>query len=42
MGAFYGSKIRNGEINPKTGNAWKLGDVPSFWKAKTEVWLKDE
>ncbi len=41
MGAFYGSKIRNGEINPKTGDAWKLADVPTFWRAKTENWLKD-
>lgn len=42
MGAFYGSKIRNGEINQKTGKAWKLEDVPSFWRAKTELWLKNE
>ena len=41
MGAFYGSKIRNGEINPKTGRAWELGDVPSFWKSKTEAWLEN-
>lgn len=42
MGAFYGSKIRNGEINQKTGMTWKLEDVPAFWRTKTEVWLKDE
>jgi len=41
MGAFYGSKIRDGEVNPKTGKAWKLADVPSLWKAKTEAWLKE-
>ena len=40
MGAFYGQKIKNQEINPKTGEAWKLADVPSLWKAKTEEWLK--
>ncbi len=39
MGAFYGSKILDGEINPKTGEAWKLEDVPSFWRKKTESWL---
>lgn len=41
MGAFYGNKIRNNEMNPKTGEIWKLGDVPSLWKAKTEQWLSD-
>ncbi len=40
MGAFYGRKIRNKEINPKKGEGWKLEDVPSLWKAKTEEWLK--
>ena len=40
MGAFYGQKIRNKENNPKTGAAWKLEDVPSLWKKKTEDWLK--
>lgn len=42
MGAFYGNKIRNKEVNPKTGTAWKLQDVPSLWKAKTEQWLRKE
>lgn len=41
MGAFYGNKIRNGELNPKTGEAWMLKDVPSFWRNKTENWLED-
>ena len=40
MGAFYGSKIRNGELNPKTGAAWGMEDVPILWKSKTEKWLK--
>ncbi len=39
MGAFYGNKIRNREINLKTGKAWKLEDVPSLWREKTEQWL---
>ncbi len=39
MGTFYGNKIRNEEINSRTGEAWKLDDVPSLWKAKTEKWL---
>ncbi len=39
MGAFYGKKIRDGETNPRTGAAWKLGDVPSLWRSKTDDWL---
>ncbi len=39
MGAFYGNKIENKEINTKTGQAWTLNDVPQFWKGKTEKWL---
>lgn len=41
MGAFYGTKIKNGEINPKTGKEWKLKDVPMYWKARTETWMKE-
>lgn len=41
MGAFYGKKIKDGEINPKTGKSWKLADVPNYWKDKTENWLKE-
>lgn len=40
MGAFYGKKIRDGEFNPKTGEKWKLDDVPSLWRKRTEDWLK--
>ena len=41
MGRFYGLKIKNGEINPKTGAAWKLADVPKLWRHATEVWLEE-
>lgn len=41
MGAFYGIKIKNQEKNPKTGEAWKLSDVPSFWRNKTKDWLTE-
>ena len=41
MGAFYGSKIVDKEINTKTGRAWTVKDVPAYWKEKTEKWLKD-
>jgi len=41
MGAFYGTKIKNGEINAKTGEPWKLADVPKYWKKATEKWLAE-
>ena len=40
MGAFYGDKIQRGETNTKTGEAWKIEDVPSFWRSKTLKWLE--
>ena len=41
MGAFYGTKIKNGEINLKTGEAWKIEDVPKLWKKATLKWLEE-
>lgn len=43
MGAFYGSKILRGddEINPKTGKAWTIDDVPKLWREKTQTWLDE-
>lgn len=41
MGAFYGTKIKNEEINPNTGEAWTIADVPKFWRKATEKWLAD-
>lgn len=40
MGEFYGKKIVNGDINVRTGMAWKFVDVPNLWKKRTEKWLK--
>ncbi len=40
MGAFYGNKIKNGDINPQTGKMWSLKDVPSFWRTKAADWLE--
>ena len=40
MGRFYGEKIKNKVVNPNTGKAWAIADVPKFWKKKTEDWLK--
>ena len=40
MARFYGTKISHGEINQKTGEAWKLEDVPTRWRTATEAWLE--
>lgn len=40
MGAFYGNKIKFGEINAKTGEVWTFADVPSLWKTKAKKWLE--
>lgn len=39
MAKFYGTKIKNGDINSKTGKPWTLDDVPRLWKKATEKWL---
>lgn len=41
MGRFYGTKIKNGKINPATGEAWTLNDVPKLWRKATEKWLNE-
>lgn len=41
MGRFYGTKIKNGEINPKTGDVWTVDDVPKLWRNATIKWLAD-
>lgn len=39
MGRFYGTKIKNSEINMNTGAAWTINDVPKLWKTATQNWL---
>lgn len=41
MGAFYGRKIINGEMNPKTGETWKMEDVREFWKKDVSKYLEE-
>lgn len=41
MAAFYGKKILNGTINSKTGQPWKIEDVPTYWRAATQAWLDE-
>ena len=39
MVAYYVAKIQNEEINPKTGAAWCVADVPKLWRTKVETAL---
>lgn len=39
MVKYYVSKIQNGEINPKTGEVWRLENVPKLWRKKVETEL---
>ncbi len=42
MAKLYLKKIKNGELNIATGEAWELKDVPVFWRAKVEELLNAE
>lgn len=42
MGAFYGTKIKSGEVNTDTGKAWVFENVPAYWRPKAKKWLEDE
>ena len=42
MGRFYGMKILNEAVNPKTGRAWAIGDVPAYWRPATAAWLEEQ
>ena len=41
MGYFYGYRIAHQIINPKTGEAWKIEDVPTKYVKATETWLEE-
>lgn len=41
MGRYYGEKILNEEINSRTGEPWKIEDVPKLWRKATEKWLEE-
>lgn len=41
MGTFYAEKIKKEEINERTGESWKIEDVPKLWRAKTEAALQE-
>ena len=41
MAYFYGYRIVNGIINPKTGEPWTIEDVPTRYVAATEQWIEE-
>lgn len=32
MAKLFLTKIKSGEINPATGDVWKIEDVPMLWR----------
>ena len=41
MAKIYLRKIKSEEINPATGEVWKLEDVPARWRAEVESLLEE-
>ena len=39
MAKIYYRKIIAGDMNPATGEAWKIEDVPERWKAEVQELL---
>lgn len=39
MAKIYYRKIKDGAINPETGEAWKLDDVPARWREQVREML---
>lgn len=39
MAKIYYRKIVSGDINPATGEAWKIADVPERWRAEVQELL---
>lgn len=37
---FYVEKIQSRAINPNTGEAWTIEDVPKLWRAKVRKALE--
>lgn len=42
MAKIYARKIREREINPATGEVWKLADVPERWREQVKELLNAE
>ena len=41
MAKIYLRKIKGEEINPATGEVWKLEDVPLRWRSEVEKLLEE-
>ena len=41
MAKLFLNKIKSGEINPLTNEAWKLEDVPMLWRAEVVELLSE-
>ena len=41
MAKLFLNKIKSGEINPLTNEAWKLEDVPMLWRAEVQALLDE-
>jgi len=39
MAKIYYRKIMAGEINPNTGEAWSINDVPERWREEVQALL---
>lgn len=39
IGEYYGTFIIDGTINEKTGEAWKIEDVPERFRPQTQAWV---
>lgn len=42
MAKLFLNKIKSGEINPATGEAWRIEDVPMLWQQDVQELLNQE
>ena len=42
MAKLFLAKIKSGEINPTTGEVWKIEDVPMLWQQEVQALLDQE
>lgn len=42
MAKLFLAKIKSGEINPTTGEAWQINDVPALWQQEVQELLDQE
>ena len=42
MAKLFLAKIKRGEINPTTGEVWKIEDVPMLWQQEVQTLLDQQ